>query len=428
MTRFTLAFFTAALLLPSSPSLANPAGAATAAGAPSVAPAAEAPAPLTMAAAERRGLWVLCEGSQRVLEHPERLDLLLDDATAMGVTDLFVQVYRGGRAWFDSTLADRTPYEAVFRVGERDALDILLDRAHARGLRVHAWVNVLNLAKNPDAPILGAIGRRAVVTDQHGRSVLDYPEFEVPVPDRRYYRMGTPGVWLDPAAPGVRERLVATFRELARRYPALDGLHLDYIRYPDVLPFTPGARFGVGLSFGYGEASRARFLRETGLMAPFKKDLRNANAWDTWRREQVDRLVEEIGRGAREARPGLMMSAAVISDRERAYLADFQNWVGWLDAGLIDVAVPMLYTTDDERLQHAIQSYEGLARGRNLWVGLGSWLFRKTPERAAAQMRRLDASPLLGSSLFSWDSIRESPQLLQALRGAAREQAPAHPR
>ncbi len=430
MTRLTLAFFVA-LFVVSSPVRANPAAPGAAAEAvPSV--PAPAPDPGAMRPGERRGLWVLCEGSQRVLEHPERLELLLDDAAAMGVTDLFVQVYRGGRAWFDSTLADRAPYQAVFRVGRRDALEILLDRAHARGLRVHAWVNVLNLAKNPNAPILGAIGRRAVVTDQYGRSVLDYPDFEVPQPDRRYYRMGTPGVWLDPAAPGVRERLVATFRELVRRYPALDGLHLDYIRYPDTLPFSPGARFGVGLSFGYGEASRARFLRETGLMAPFKDDLRNANAWDTWRREQVDLLVAEIGRGVREARPGLMMSAAVISDRERAYLVDFQNWVGWLDQGLIDVAVPMLYTTDDERLRHTVQSFEGLARGRNLWVGLGSWLFRKTPERAAAQLRHLDGSPQLGSSLFSWDSIRESPQLLQALGRAARAsaagQAPARPR
>jgi len=376
---------------------------------------------------ERRGLWVLCEGSQRVLEHPEKLDLLLSDAAAMGVTDLFVQVYRGGKAWFDSSLADRTPYAATFRDQERDALQILLDRAHGQGLRVHAWVNVLNLAKNADAPILGAIGRRAAVLDQHGRSVLDYPEFEVPPPDRSYYRMGTPGVWLDPAAPGVRERLVATFRELVLRYPALDGLHLDYIRYPDALPFSPGARFGVGLSFGYGEASRARFLRETGLKAPFGVDLRNANAWDQWRREQVNLLVREIGSSARASRPGLMMSAAVVSDRERAYLTDFQNWVGWLDAGLIDVAVPMLYTTDEERLRHTIESYEGLARGRNLWVGLGSWLFRGEPQRAAAQLQRLDAAPTLGSSLFSWDSIRESPPLLQALRRAARVSSPAHP-
>ena len=53
---------------------------------------------------------MLCEGSQRVLEHPERIETLLDDARALAATDLFVQVYRGGRAWFDSSFADAAPY------------------------------------------------------------------------------------------------------------------------------------------------------------------------------------------------------------------------------------------------------------------------------------------------------------------------------
>ncbi len=390
------------------------------------APASVRPASAQEAPGPRapRGLWVLCEGSQRVLEHPERLPLLLDDAAALGVTDLFVQVYRGGKAWFGSTLADASPHARTFRVGEQDALAALIERAHARGLKVHAWVNVLSLAGNPDAPIVRSIGRRAVAEDQHGRSVLDYPDYDVPPPDRSYYRMGTPAVWLDPAAPGVRERLAATFAELVERYPGLDGLHLDYIRYPDVLPFTPGSRFGVGLSFGYGEASRARFLRETGKAAPFGSDLRNANAWDDWRRLQVTALVEAIGRSARAARPGLALSAAVISDRERAYLVDFQDWAGWLDAKLLDFAVPMLYTTDDARLGYAIESYEGLARTRALWVGLGSWLFRQSPDRAVAQLKRVEAAPALGSALFSWDSIREETGLLAALV-ASQQPAPS---
>ena len=48
-----------------------------------------------------------------------------------------------------------------------------------------------------------------MLVDQRGRSVLDYPNLEVPAPDGAYYRMGTPAVWLDPAAIGVAERLAA---------------------------------------------------------------------------------------------------------------------------------------------------------------------------------------------------------------------------
>lgn len=367
-----------------------------------------------------RGLWVLCEGSQRVLEHPERVETLLADARALGVTDLFVQVYRGGRAWFDSSLADRAPYESTYRREGRDALQDLIARAHEAGFRVHAWVNVLSLAGNSDAPLLRELGREAALVDQKGRSVLDYPDLDLPRPDRAWYRMGTPAVWLDPAVPEVAERLEATFVELVRRYPALDGLHLDYVRYADVLPYTPGTRFGVGLSFGFGEASRARFRRETGLEAPFGDSLANGDRFDDWRRAKLTELVAGIATRTRIARPGLEVSAAAIADRERAYLVDFQDWVGWLDAGHLDFAVPMLYSRDHALVRQGAQALAGLARHREIWVGLGSWLFASEPAGALRQLGFVADEPLLGSALFSWDSIRETPALRTALaRGTA---------
>jgi len=279
---------------------------------------------------------------------------------------------------------------------------------------VHAWVNVLNLAANRQAPILLALGRAAVVVDQKGRSVLDYPELDVPPPDREWLRMGTPALWLDPAVPGVAERLAATFAELVRGYP-LDGLHLDYVRYPDTLPFSPGTQFGVGLGFGFGEASRARFQAETGLVAPFAASLGNAERFDGWRREKLGALVAAIASAARAERPALRVSAAVIAERERAYRVDLQDWLGWLDAGQLDFAVPMLYTRDPTLLRYGVETLAGLARRRQLWVGLGSWLFAESPELAVSQLRVASTEAALGTALFSWDAIRETPALLSAL-------------
>jgi uncharacterized lipoprotein YddW (UPF0748 family) len=386
-----------------------------------------APAPVAPPA-PRRALWVLSEGSQRVLENPERLAVLLADAEALGVTDLFVQVHRGGRAWFQSTLADPTPWTRTVRPDGSDALAELIAAAHAKGLRVHAWVNVLSLAGNREAPILTALGREAAIVDQKGRSVLDYPDLDLPAPDREWLRMGTPAVWLDPAAPGVAERLAATFAELVRGYPALDGLHLDYVRYPDTLPFSPGTQFGVGLGFGFGEAARARFGTETGLTAPFGASLANAERFDAWRRGQLTALVAAIAAAARAERPGLRMSAAVIPERERAYRVDLQDWLGWLDAKHLDFAVPMLYTRDATLLRYGVETYAGLARKRELWVGLGSWLFAADPARAVEQLRVARDARQLAIALFSWDSIRETPALLSALAtDVARERA-AQPR
>jgi len=364
---------------------------------------------------DRLGLWVLCEGSQRVLESPERMDALFVAAARLGATDLFVQVYRGGRAWFDSSLADASPYRAMVAATGADPLAQLLARAHREGLRVHAWVNMLSLASHRKSPILDELGRAAVLVDQHGRSVLDYPKLEVPEPDRSYYRMGTPAVWLDAGAPGVIDYLTRTIAQLIERYPQLDGLHLDYIRYPGVLPFSPGSRFGVGLEFGYGEATRQRFRAETGLEAPFGDSLRNANRWDQWKRDQVTELVRSVRTAGRAVRPDLQLSAAVGAYAERVYLSEGQDWLGWVEAGLVEFAVPMAYTVDNRMFRYLAQRYSNGPYADRIWLGLGSWLYASRPAGAVDQFRVAREAGSRALVLFSYDSIADAPELLDAL-------------
>ena len=363
----------------------------------------------------RRGLWVLAEGSQRVLEHPERIPDLISTAKKLRVTDLFVQVYRGGRAWYQTSLADDSPFRAARDAAGADPLAVLLRDAHAAGLRVHAWVNVLSLSQNREAPLLRELGRDAVLVDQHGRSLLDYPDLEVPPPDGAYYRMGTPGLYLDPAAIGLTERLAATFAELVTHHPELDGLHLDYIRFPDVLPFTPGSRFDVGIDFGHSPSTRALFHDETGLEAPGPESLANADAWDAWRRDRVTALVEAIRNAARAVQPKLEISAAVIPYADRAYLSLLQDWRRWLDDGLLEFAVAMTYTRDDRLLRYQAESFAGSPHADRIWLGLGSWLFAKEPARALEQIRIEKRAGASADALFSYDAIVESPGLVQAL-------------
>jgi uncharacterized lipoprotein YddW (UPF0748 family) len=368
-----------------------------------------------------RGLWVLCEGSQRVLEHPDRLETLIDDARRMGVTDLFVQVYRGGRAWFDSSWAGAEPYQRIRESLGIDPLAQLLPRAHEAGMRVHAWVNVLSLAGSRETQIVSQLGRDAVLVDRRGRSILDYPKFDIPEPDRRYYRMGTPAIFLDPATPGVAEYIAGTFAQLVERYPGLDGLHLDYIRYPGVLPFSPGSRFGVGLDFGYGEPSRSRFKAETGLTAPLGDSLRNADRWDEWRREKLTELVRAVRVAALAARSeaaesrALAVSAAVGTYAERMYLSEGQDWRRWLEEDLIEFAIPMAYTLDDRMFRYMAEGFASGAHADRIWLGHGTWLFDKRPAGALDQLRVARAAGTAGEVLFSYDSIADTPALRDAL-------------
>lgn len=370
----------------------------------------------------RRGLWVLAEGSVRVLDDPERIPALIQRALELGASDLFVQVYRGGRVFYPTDF-DIEAASIAGAAPEIDAFGSLIEAAHGSGLRVHAWVNVLSLSTRRDANLIEELGPEAVLVDRRGRSILDYPELEVPEPDRRYYRMGTRGIYLDPAVPEVRERLVALFRDLIDRYPDLDGLHLDYIRHPGVLPFTPGSRFGVGLDFGYGAIGRARYRAETGQPDPIEGapagTVRGAASWDDWRREQVTALVESIAATSRAAQPDLVLSAAVISYVDRAYLTLAQDWRGWLESGAIDLAIPMVYTLDDRLFGYQLEGFAGGSLADRIWPGVGVWLFDRNPARALRQLRLLRQSGFVGEVLFSDDAIAASPALRSALAGSA---------
>lgn len=397
-------------------------------------PREEASGELTPAAfAPYRALWVLCEGSQRVLEDSERIAVLIERAQALRASDLFVQVYRGGRAWYESSLADAGPYRELLAANGADTLRQLITQAHAAGIRVHAWLNVLSLSQNRDAPLVTELGRQAVLVDRRGRSLLDYPNFEVPPPDGAWYRMGTPGLYLDPAAPGVAERLTAVFVELVARYPELDGLHLDYIRHPAVLPLLPGSRFTVGLDFGYGASSTDRFRLETGRPGPYRDAVRpdpgelvNTRYWDDWRRQKVTELVAMIREASLATRPGLLISAAVNSYADRAYLTLYQDWRRWLEEGLIDFAVPMVYMHDERLFRYEVQSFASGPNADRIWMGMGSWLFASNPEGALRQIEIVRAAGSVGEALFSYDSLADAPALRAALVvDAERREKPA---
>jgi uncharacterized lipoprotein YddW (UPF0748 family) len=356
----------------------------------------------------RLALWVLAEGSERALESAAKREALIERATRIGATDLFVQVHRAGRSWFASTHADDTPWREI-RAREPDGPDPLADvvaRAHAAGLRVHAWFNCLALADNRAAPVIARVGREAVQVDRKGRSLLDYPRGNVPPPDRAYLELETPGLWLDPAVPGVVEHLEATVDDLVRAAPDLDGLHLDYIRYPFTLPMTPGSRFPVGLDFGYGEIARQAFAAASG------GEFKPGDAWDAFRRERVGELVARLHARIPER---WQMSAAVLAYADRAYLTSYQDWRRWLDEGALDFAVAMAYTRDERLFRYLVHGLHGGVAGERVWLGLGAWLVADDPAKLDAQLALARAVEPAGISLFSYDALVEKPAALEAL-------------
>ena len=296
------------------------------------------------------GLWVQAEGANRTLDSAEKIKALVKRACTAGVTDIYAQVYRSGRAWFPTKLADDSPAN---RAGQ-DPLALLLidlasrDQEYGCTIRVHAWINAFALARNKKAPIIRELGARS----RSQGSIRALLCSNIPLSGKpawaKGFGLGTPGIFLDPGNPsrtGAHHRhRSATGAELPTH---LAGIHLDFIRYPYALPISPGSRFSPRLDFGYNEASMARFERKTQNTAPragASVKRTDAAAWDEWRRKQVTAAVRGVHETTRGLRKQVIVSAAVLPWAERAYLSAFQDWRGWLKSGFLDKAVVMNYT------------------------------------------------------------------------------------
>ena len=143
-----------------------------------------------------------------------------------------------------------------------DPLAELVGRARSAGLQVHAWLNVNLVAGATALP-----SARQHVAVQHPEWLMvpralapsllrlspGDPKYLATLATWSHRNNATvEGVFASPIPEGAHDRLDATIAHLTSRY-ALDGLHLDYIRFPspdfdvsraalDDVPRGPGAR------------------------------------------------------------------------------------------------------------------------------------------------------------------------------------------
>jgi len=172
------------------------------------------------AQAELRGIW----SHATAMDTPGKATALADslaNARLNAIYPLFF--YWGGTAYWDSRVAPRAD---VVQQGF-DPLASFISLAHARGIEVHPRF------------VVGNYG-----TSELGRLFPEHPAWRL-ANDR-----GETGDWYDLANPEVRDFMLRLVEEVATKYP-VDGIHLDFIRYP-------------GLEWGYTAAAKAGFARECG--------------------------------------------------------------------------------------------------------------------------------------------------------------------
>lgn len=198
-----------------------------------------------------------------------------------------------------------------------DALQYTIDECHKRGMECHAWVVTIPMGK------WNGPGCRNLRNT--------HPELLRKIGDEGY---------MNPEHPGTAPYLAQFCRELTRRYD-IDGIHLDYIRYPETWRITVARHEG---------------------------------------RSHITRIVKAIHDAVKQEKPWVKMSCSPIgkfSDLSRyssngwnAYHTVCQDAQGWLRDGLMDQLYPMMYFRDNQFFPFALDWKEH-AYGRMVAPGLG---------------------------------------------------------
>ena len=205
--------------------------------------------------------------------------------------------------------------------------------------------------------------------------------------------------WLDPSSAAVRSRLTAIATEIMAKYK-IDGIHLDYARYQDYynsLGHGTKTRFSRDVLDGKAPADWADAARKSPL---FGKVVR-------WRARQVTALVSAIRAAQRRNAPGITVSAAVFGGYPNCVESVGQDWVSWIETGLIDYAMPMNYTEDNAKYAELLASQlkkPAIARRIVGGIGVTAAESRLGPGQVIDQANALRRGGAAGFILFDLDS------------------------
>jgi hypothetical protein len=377
------------------------ASADTAAGAPAFAAPAASGGTADTAVAGRAPLADYLWVTRSTLLGRASIEHMVERSRAAGVRGLLVQVVGRGDAFYRSDLLPRS--EALDR-SDFDPLALVVERAHAAGLEVHAWMNCLLVWSAPHGP-------------RSPEHVLNrHPQWAAHLPDGRSMtrlgeaerrRLGVEGVYLSPARPAVRAWIAAIAQEIAARYD-VDGIHLDYIR-------EPGAFAGLDAD------ARARFALASGVdparfhLEPAARRATLDSVWGAFQREQVTAVVRGVRDSLERTRPGLPLSAAVLADTLSAERDHAQEWRAWVREGLLDRVFVMCYAPGVQTVLGQMLAYASdLGTGK---VVPGIAVFNSSASAAAAKIKGAIELGYPVLALYSYDSLDERPGYWDSLAG-----------
>lgn len=294
-----------------------------------------------LAQSEVRAIW-LDRGTIVKAKSPKDLAEIFDRLYYAGINTVFFETLNASYPIYPSQVApEQNPL-----VKGWDPLAAAVNLARERNMELHAWVwvfaganqvhnEIINQPKEYLGPVLSA-NPDWVMLNKQGKS-FDYSSKQ----KKAFY---------DPANPEVKQYLLSILKEISNTYQ-VDGIHLDYIRYPFQTP-------QLNQSFGYSKTAREQFQALTGV-DPLNLTF-NDPLWSDWtdfRVNQINNFIFTISKELKQDRPELILSTAVFPmDTDTRINTIQQDWEYWANQEWIDMIVLMSYGFNTEQLQRNTQN------------------------------------------------------------------------
>lgn len=247
----------------------------------------------------------------------------LDKLKSLGINTVFFQVKPDGTALWPSQIL---PWSDMLtgKIGEDpgyDPLQFMLDEAHARGMRVHAWFNPYRVTTNIKPSTINELSR---TTSLHPASVY--------VLHRDWIRTSGDRLVLDPGIPEARDWITSIVAEVVARYP-VDGVQFD--------------------DYFYTETARSQ-LNDNQTWQQYGREF--ASKAD-WRRHNTELLISQVSRTIKQLNPNVEFGvspagvwrnishdpAGSATRGAAAYDESYADTRRWVQLGLLDYIAPQIY-------------------------------------------------------------------------------------
>ncbi|MEI6646623.1 MAG: family 10 glycosylhydrolase [bacterium] len=316
----------------------------------------------------RRGVWFHHPESR----HEKGWEGVLDELTKVGVSDVFVQLQAAGTVFVPIKGRDVVSGKVPRRA--EDGLHVLLAAASKHKIRVHAWITCWSLEGSDPSQQAVLKSSQRLMADSNG-ALLN---------------------WLCPSLPENRALLLDGIKALAFR--GVQGIHLDYVRYPE----AQGC---------YALATRKAFETVLGRrVATWPQDVLSGGsdgvAFDRFRQQEITSFVQEVRQVLQKSYKGCELSAAVFPTPDAARLRG-QNWSRWVNESLVDFVCPMMYSNTGYGFEQMLKSglVEIQERAR-VWPGIGYSADESQLDRRsiAEQLEKVRQAHVGGVVFFAYDS------------------------